>query len=269
MVIVMGRLDGKVAVVTGASTGLGRSTAMLYAQEGAKVVVADVRRDEANEVVEQIRGDGGQAIFVPVDVSSATEVQQMIATTQREFGAIHIMTANAGIQGRGSGKRLEELTTPEIEEIMAVNFYGVVHCLQHAVPAIRAAGGGAISVTTSVAAHYGYPVTPVYAASKHAVVGLVKSLSADVGPLIRVNAVSAGRMITQIETHTLEAKGIDPSEDGPHREYMTLGTEENQYTVNPRQVAYMHLFLVSDEASFVNGQAIIVDGGRTAVPASG
>jgi NAD(P)-dependent dehydrogenase (short-subunit alcohol dehydrogenase family) len=256
----MGRLDGKVAIVTGGSTGLGRETAVLYAEEGAKVVVADVRPAEAGETVERIRSAGGEALFVETDVSSPGDVQSLIDAAEKQYGALNVMTANAGIQGRGSGKRLEEIDDDEVAEIMAVNFWGVLYCLKYAAPAIRRAGGGAITVTASVAGHYGYPTTPAYAASKHAAIGLARSFAADVGPQIRVNVVSAGHMLTQIGKHTSEAKGIAPKP-------RTSARDRTVYASDPRQVAYAHLFLVSDESSFVNGQAWIIDGGRTVVPA--
>lgn len=259
-----GRLDGKVAIVTGAATGLGRATAIVYAEQGAKVVVADVRAADAEATVETIRSAGGDAIFVATDVSSAGDARRLIEVAESHYGGLHVMTANAGIQGRGSGKRLEELSDEEITEIMAVNFWGVCYSLKYAVPAIRRAGGGAITVTTSVAGHYGYPTTPAYAASKHAVVGLVKSLAADVGPVIRVNAVSAGRMRTRIDAHTMEAKGLDGV---PNPAAETPDGKEDHFNADPRQVAWVHLFLASDEACFVNGQAVIADGGRTVVPA--
>ena len=264
MVLVMGRLEGKVAIVTGAATGLGRATAVLYAEEGAKVVVSDVRSGEGEETVDLIRAAGGDAMFVRTDVSSSSDVRALIDATEERYGALHVMTANAGILGRGFGKGLEEISEEEMEEIMAVNFWGACYCLKYAVPAIKRAGGGAMTVTASVAAHYGFPTMPAYAASKHAVIGLARSLAADVAPTIRVNVVSAGRMLTEIGKHTLEARGIDPASQPE-----TQDDWEPHFKADPRQVAFAHLFFVSDEASFVNGQAVIVDGGRTVVPATG
>jgi NAD(P)-dependent dehydrogenase (short-subunit alcohol dehydrogenase family) len=265
----MARLSGRVAIVTGAATGLGRETAILYAEEGARVVVADIRSQPAESTVECIRAAGGEATFVPTDVSRVDDVLAVMEKAERRYGAVHVVTANAGILGRGSGKRLERLSVPEIEEIMAVNFWGVCHTLQHALAPLRRAGGGAITVTTSLAAHYGYADLPAYAASKHAILGLVRSLAADVAPEIRVNAVSAGAMATEIGAHAAEAKGAEPGSTVAHRDPSTAHLAPAAGLIaHPRQVAYAHLFLASDEASFITGQALVVDGGRSARPAS-
>jgi NAD(P)-dependent dehydrogenase (short-subunit alcohol dehydrogenase family) len=259
----MNRLDGKVAIVTGAATGLGHETAVLYAEEGARVVVADVREREAEQTIERIRAAGGDALFVRTDVSSSADVQALIEMTERHYGALHVMTANAGILGRGAGKRLEEISEAELEQIMAVNFWGVCYSLKYAVEPIRRAGGGAMTVTSSLAAHFGYPELPAYSASKHAILGLVQSLAADLFPVIRVNAVSAGSMRTEILVHTAEDQtGGRPAQAAP----IAAGATHDEYVAHPRQVAHVHLFLASDEASFVNGQALVADGGRTAVP---
>jgi NAD(P)-dependent dehydrogenase (short-subunit alcohol dehydrogenase family) len=265
----MGRLTGKVAIVTGAATGLGRAIAQVYAEEGAKVVVSDIRADEAEATARSIREDGGEAIAVRTDVSRSADVQELVATAERELGALHIMTANAGILGRGSGKSLVDMSDEEFAEIMDVNCGGVVLCFKHSIPAIRRAGGGAMTATASLAAHRGYADLPAYCTSKAAVTGLVRSLAADLAPEIRVNAVAAGSMQTELGVHTAELKGIDPAELVTRRRGQAgAGARDDAFArvAHPREVALAHLFLASDEASFITGQSLLVDNGRSILP---
>jgi NAD(P)-dependent dehydrogenase (short-subunit alcohol dehydrogenase family) len=251
------RLDGKVAIVTGAATGLGRAIAEVYAGEGAQVVVADIRADEGNETVRRVAAAGGDAIFVPTDVGKSDDVQALVAAAESHYGKLDVMTANAGMLGRGAYKSLVDMTDEEIAEIMAVNYFGVVYSLKHAVPAIRRAGGGAMTVTSSISAHRGKADLPVYASSKGAIFALVMSLAIDLAPDIRVNAVTPGAMLTEISKHAAEAKGIDPVATQAAR------TKPHAATIaDPAQVASVHLFLVSDEASYVNGHSLIADGGQ-------
>jgi NAD(P)-dependent dehydrogenase (short-subunit alcohol dehydrogenase family) len=258
----VGRLGGKVAIVTGASSGIGRATALLYAEEGARVVVSDMRPAEGAAVVQTIIDAGGDAIFVPTDVSRSEDVQDLIRQTVSHFGALHVMTANAGILGRGHNKSLVDISEDEIDQIMSVNFLGVVRSFKYAIPAILASGGGAMTATASLSGHRGYAKLPAYCASKAAVIGLVQSVAADLVPHIRVNAVSPGTVKTEIAVHNEEETGTRPApppgsvSDLP---YARPG--------DPRELAQAHLWLVSDDASFVTGQALLVDNGRSVVPA--
>ncbi len=253
----MSRLRDRVAIVTGSATGIGRQIAMLYAEEGARVVVSDVRASDGAETVKRIRDAGGEAIFVEADVSKSSEVAAVVEAAVREFGALHIMTANAGVMGRGTRKSLVEITEDEFREIMAINFDGVWLAFRHAIPEIERAGGGAMTATASLAAHRGGAKLPAYCASKGAVVALVRSVAADLAPRIRVNAVSPGAVATELMAHTAESLGVDPASMTPTTSWGGLA--------DPRDIAQAHLFLVSDASRFMTGQALIVDGGRSSI----
>jgi NAD(P)-dependent dehydrogenase (short-subunit alcohol dehydrogenase family) len=250
-----GRLAGKVAIVTGAGTGLGHETARLYAREGASVVVSDIRETEGAETVGFIREAGGEAIFTQADVAKSDDVRDLVASAEERYGAVHIMTANAGILGRGATKHLVDLSEEELDDVLQVNLLGVLRSFKFAIPAIQRAGGGAMTATSSIAAHRGIPTLPAYSASKGGVEALVRSLAMDLWPDIRVNAVTAGSMSTPIYEHFLEEQGIAPSTEPTLRATAAIS--------DPAVVAHTHLFLVSDEAAFTTGQAVIADGGRS------
>jgi NAD(P)-dependent dehydrogenase (short-subunit alcohol dehydrogenase family) len=258
----VGKLEGKVAIVTGGATGLGRAIAQLYAEEGAKVAVADVRPDDAQVTMQGIADRGGEGIFVETDVSDAAAVQALVDETERALGPLNVMTANAGILGRGSHKSMVDMTDDEFRQIMDVNFWGAYNCFRSAIPAIQRAGGGTMTATASLAAHRGYAKLPAYCASKGAVVALIRSLAADLTPDIRVNAVSAGQIVTDIGKHMLEDKGQEPGEG----QGGTMATQPFG-RADPLEVARVHLFLASSDSSFINGQAVHVDGGRSILPA--
>jgi NAD(P)-dependent dehydrogenase (short-subunit alcohol dehydrogenase family) len=256
----MGRIEGKTAIVTGGGSGLGREIAQLYAEEGARVVVADVREADGEQTVNAIREAGGTALFVKTDVTSSTAVEELVAAAEGEFGALHIMTANAGMLGTASGKRFGKVTDEELERVFDVNFRGVFLSFKHAAPAIQRAGGGAMTATGSLGGHRAQKGFAAYGAAKAAVAALVRGLALELQPAIRVNEVSPGAMLTDLLKHHGEDRGIDPSETSQMPEGVTL--------VAPRDVARVHLFLVSDEAAAVNGQTIFADGGCSVVMAA-
>jgi NAD(P)-dependent dehydrogenase (short-subunit alcohol dehydrogenase family) len=248
-------LQGKVVVVAGGAGGIGTATSTRLAEEGASVVVGDLRPEDGEETAERIRKSGGDAIFVPVDVTVGSEVKALVEAAESGYGRLDVMTANAGIMGRAVGVALEEISEEDFFEVMAVNFNGVVHAFKHAIPAIRRSGGGAMTATGSVTSHRGRARLDAYCASKHAVLGLVRSLAVDLAPAIRVNLVSPGNMATEIGHHAAESRG-DVASPAPPRPGAPRAAD-------PREAAHVHLFLVSDEGRFVNGQSIVADDGWT------
>jgi NAD(P)-dependent dehydrogenase (short-subunit alcohol dehydrogenase family) len=254
----MDRLKDKVAIVTGGGTGLGRAIAILYAEEGAKVTVADVRPADGEETVRRIVAAGGEALFVRADVSASEDMHAVVAQTEERFGRLNVMTANAGIMGRGAAKALPDIPEDEWWEIIRVNLGGVFYSFRHAIPAIMRAGGGAMTATSSLGADRAFRKLDAYAASKGGVNSMIRTLAYDLAPHIRVNAVAPGAMSTDLMLHMNQDKGVaDPVAASQQREV------ENPVMrwSDPREVAHAHLFLASDDASFITGQVLTADAG--------
>lgn len=259
----MGRLAGKVAVVTGGGTGIGRETARLYASEGGRVAVADIRDGDGNETVALIEAAGGEAIFVKVDVSSSSDVKNLYEVIEERYGELHIVTANAGITGRAHQVLFENVDDGDFQQLLDVNLRGVFLTFKHAIDLVRRSGGGAFTATSSLASIRGYIGLSAYSASKAGVNAMVRAMSIELGPEIRVNTVMPGAVLTDVGKHFTEETG---------RELRPIVLDEVEDKLNwiggPEQLAGAHMWLVSDEASFVTGQEIAVDGGRS-VPVIG
>lgn len=245
-----GVLAGKVALVTGAGSGIGQATALVLAGEGAQVVAADINLDSAAETVRQIEGGGGKALAVAVDVTREEEVARMVEAAVDRFGRLDGAFNNAGIgpkQGPTGGVELADWS-----RVIAVNLTGVMLCMKHEINAMAAAGGGAIVNMASTAGLQGVPMQAAYSASKHGVLGLTKTASAEYGPAgIRVNAICAGA----VETPATKAFGIDWNAVVPS----PMGR-----IAQPDEVAEIVVWLLSSKSSFITGQSIIIDGGRIA-----
>ena len=245
-----GRLVGKVALVTGASRGIGRATARVFAREGGIVVVNYVaRQEDADRVVADIRAEGGQALAVRADVSREAEARALVAAADERFGRVDVLVANAGVFRPG---RVGALGGPGLEQMMAVNVHGVVHCVEAVAPGMRARGSGRIVTVSSIAAlGTAAADTTSYAMTKAAVTVLTKRLALELGPHgITVNAVCPGFVATDM------AVGSGASMEVMARKSMLgqVGT--------PEDIAHAVLFLASDEARFVTAQVLTVDGGR-------
>jgi NAD(P)-dependent dehydrogenase (short-subunit alcohol dehydrogenase family) len=251
----MTTFTGKVALVTGASSGLGEAAAWRFAQEGAKVVVAARRADQGNRVVQRIVAAGGEAIFVPADVSRAGDVERMVAAALERFGRLDCAVNNAGIAGPRFTP-IADVTEAQWDEVMGVNLKGVWLCMKHEIPALLAAGGGAI---VNVASIYGLKPSDIghasYATSKFGVVGLTQSAASDYGQAgLRINAIAPG--FTRSEM-------VDPDRPGAAERYRALTARHSGMNRLGRaeETANAIVWLCSGAASYVNGAVLPVDGG--------
>ena len=245
------RMQGKRGVVTGAASGLGREVAKLFAEEGARVVVADVNGDGAQAVAEEI---GGDAVHQACDVTVEEQVIAALDRSVGEWGGLDFVINNAGVQVE---KSLEETSNEEFDWLFDVNVRGVFWGCKHAIARMRDAGGGAIVNTASALSLVSDPFLPVYTASKHATLGLTRSVGvAYAADGIRCNCVCPGDMQTPMIERYWEATG-DPEKAKAEMASMYPAGKIGQ----PGEVARAILFLASDEASYVNGSFMQVDGG--------
>jgi NAD(P)-dependent dehydrogenase (short-subunit alcohol dehydrogenase family) len=253
----MGQVDGKVAIVTGGASGIGAACAATLAREGARVVVSDLDDGGGRAVVERITGDGGEAIFLHQDVSREETWPEIIAETERRFGRLNVMFANAGI---GILCRAVEMSLADWRRQTAVNLDGVFLSVKYAVPAMRRAGGGSIIITSSVAGLRGSAGLAGYCATKGGVRLFAKAVAMEcAGDAIRVNTVHPGVIDTPIWTKLGAAGGlnapIDPREVAKGVPLARVG--------EPQDIANGVLFLASDASSYITGAELVIDGGIT------
>lgn len=250
------RLENKVALITGASSGIGEATALLFAQEGAKIIVVDINVDKGHNTVKQIKDGGGEAAFFHADVSKAADCERMIAFAEQTYGALHILFNNAGIMHDDDGNAMS--TSEAVFDLtMAINVKGVFFGCKYGIPAIARAGGGSIINTASFVAHLG-AATPqlAYTASKGAVLAMSRELAViHARQNIRVNALSPGPLRTDLLMNFLN------TEEKKQRRlvHVPMGRFGEA-----REMAYAALFLASDESSYMTGSEFLVDGGITA-----
>ena len=252
--------SGQVAVITGAANGIGRATALAFATRGAKVVAVDRDGAGVEKLAQEIRGTGGEALAVAADVTNSTDVARYVKTATDAFGRIDCFFNNAGIEGKVAP--IAEYDEATFDAVIGVNLKGVFLGLRHVLPVMIAQGSGAIVNTASVAGITGTPGLGPYVATKHAVIGLTKSVSGEVARQgIRVNAVLPGPVDTRM-IHSIEAM-INPSDaEAVSARYQASIPMGRYATVE--EIASTVLFLCSDLASGITGAQYVVDGGRTA-----
>lgn len=253
----MARITDKVALITGAASGIGRAAALLFAREGARVVIADVQDDLGQTAAVEIMNAGGEATFVHADVSRAEDAKAMIDAALARFGRLDILFNNAGV---GKHIPFDELTEAEWDRIVDINLRGVFLGCRFGVPALKRAGGGAILNTASQSGLQGHPNNQAYCAAKAGVINFTRSLAKDLARhSIRVNAICPGGTDTPI------LRGYTPAGESPdYVARMVAPRTPFGRLARPEEIAAAALFLVSEDASFVSGVALPVDGAASA-----
>ena len=246
-------LESKVALVTGASSGIGAATAEALAKAGAKVVLAARRADRGQEVVDRIKAAGGDATFIQLDVTQDGQAEAVVQKTVETYGGLHVLFNNAGIEGEKLIPLVED-SEQNLRNILEVNVIGAWRVLKAAVPAIISSGGGSIISNTSVAGRKGFGTFSAYVSSKFALEGLSRSLAQEVaGAGVRVNTVAPGPIATDL---------LDRATGGDHDQFAQFTHMQRAGTVD--EIAETVVFLAGDGASYITGQSIAVDGGMLA-----
>lgn len=249
---VMKALENKVALITGAGSGIGKAIALLYAAEGAKVAVTDLDEKGGHETLAAIQANGGDAIFLKADTAVPAQHQQLVEETVRHFGGLHIAVNNAGIGGPLN--TVSEYPVDGWDKVISVNLSGVFYGLHYQIPAMIASGGGSIVNMASILGKVGTKGSPAYVAAKHGVIGLTEAAALEYADLgIRINAIGPGYILTPL------LKVLDEN-----TMKLLTGLHPMGRLGRPEEVAELSLWLNSDKASFVTGSYYNIDGGYLA-----
>lgn len=250
----MALFDGKTALVTGGASGIGRSAGLLYAQNGARVVISDVDEERGEETAQEIRAAGSEAIFVRADVSRPEDCQSLVAASLGQFGHLDIAFNNAGISGESNP--VADYSVEAWQHVIAINLSGVFYCMKYQIPAMLDAGGGAIVNMASVLGRVAFANAPAYVSAKHGVIGLTEAAAVEYAQQgIRVNSVGPGFISTPM---------IAGLEQDPQLRDLLISLHPIGRLGKPEEVAELVIWLSSDRASFITGAYYPVEGGYLA-----
>lgn len=248
------RLKDKVAIVTGVASGIGKGTAILFAEEGAKVVGGDINVEGGNQTLETIRTQGGDATFVPTDVTSSVQVSNLVQQAVRNYGGVDILFSNVGVV---IGKPIADVPEEEWDQVMAVNLKSMYLCCKYVIPEMQKRGKGSIVLMSSANGLIAEPALASYCATKAAIIGMTRSIATDYGKYnIRVNAICPTYTRTPLVEKWIDS-GVDPS--------LSWDKVNSLHVLNRiaevDEIARAVLFLASDESSIVTGTTLAADGG--------
>ena len=258
----MGRLDDKVAVITGAGRGIGFAGAAAFVREGAKVVIAEIDRELGRRAEAGLRKSGGEATFVQTDCAQPADVELLMARALELYGSIHVLYNNASVFLAGADGPVTELAEETWDRVLRTNLDSVFLCSKYAIPIIIASGGGAVINTGSSASVMGIPGCDAYTAAKGATVSITRSMAVEYGPRgVRVNCICPAG----VETEMVKASNLDdPDFDA---DFFFSRAPLRRFG-KPEEIANLAVFLASDESSYLNGAVVRADGGITIAPIS-
>jgi len=257
------RLEGKVAVITGAGRGIGFAAARLFCREGARVVIAEVNEELGRTAEERIHKENGEAVFVRTDASDSAQVQVMLRRTKELFGRLDVLYNNASVYLRGRDGKITDIAEETWRRVLAINLDSIFLCCKYGIPLMLESGGGSIINTSSSAGLIGNKMADAYTATKGATISLTRSLATEYGPKgIRTNCICPAGIATEmVKESSLKRQDFDPQAFFKVAPLGRFG--------EPEEVAKLALFLASDESSYINGAIIPCDGAITITPISG